>query len=230
MAVWLSAPNIEEAFEHLKKMKEDTVSFAREQKQKAEELAQENARLRQQQEDWERAQQREAELAAQAQQPASFDSARYYELLNDDPIAAQNYVDQWRFGVPDPVGVFNAMVQEVSKQRLQIDSRVGADVATAFIATHPAWPHTAEAARAMCERMEQLQAQSFPFNVSTADYAYRQLVSEGAIKPLNLEPEEPIEAPPSLSGGGGGSLSLPDPDSMSDRDLETLLRSRGMLR
>ena len=47
---------------------------------------------------------------------------------------------------------------------------------------------------------------------------------------MDLEPEEPTEAPPSLTGGSGGSLSLPDPDSMSDKDLEALLRSRGMLR
>jgi hypothetical protein len=211
-------------------MKEHSSAYAREQKQRAEELTAENERLRQQAEEWQHAQQREAELAAQAQQPAAFDSARYYELLNEDPIAAQNYVDQWRFGVPDPVGAFNAMVQEVSNQRLQIDARVGADIATAFIATHPEWPHTPEAARVMRERVEQLQAQGFPFNVTTADYAYRQLVSEGTIKPVDLEPEEQIEAPPSLTGGSGGTLSLSDPDSMSDRDLETLLRSRGMLR
>jgi hypothetical protein len=128
------------------------------------------------------------------------------------------------------VAAFNSMVQEVSNQRLQIDQRVGADVATAFIAAHPEWPHTAEAARLMRERVEQLQAQGLPFNVNTADYAYRQLVSEGTIKPLNLEPEETVEPPPSLTGGSGGSLSLPDPDAMSDKELETLLRSRGMLR
>ena len=221
--------NLEEAFNNLKTMKENASSAKLQAEQERDSLQQENERLRQQQEEWERAKQREAELAAQSQ-PASFDSARYYELLNGDPIAAQNYIDQWRFGVPDPVAAFNGMAHEISTQRLQLDQRVGADVATAFIATHPEWPHTAEAARLMRERVEQLNAQGFPFNVTTADYAYRQLVSEGAISPVNLEPEEPIEAPPSLTGGGGGSLSLPDPDSMSDRDLETLLRSRGMVR
>jgi len=122
------------------------------------------------------------------------------------------------------------MVQEVSNQRLQIDARVGADIATAFIATHTEWPHTPEAARVMRERVEELQAQGFPFNVTTADYAYRQLVSEGTIKPVDLEPEEQIEAPPSLTGGSGGTLSLSAPYSLSDRDLETLLRAGGMLR
>ena len=33
----------------------------------------------------------------------------------------------------------------------------------------------------------------------------RQLVSEGAIKPLDLTPEETIEPPPSLTSSGGGS-------------------------
>jgi|SRR5215469_12568332 len=225
----VTGANLEEAFKNLQSMKEHSSAYAREQKQKAEELAQENERLRQQNEEWERAQQRERELAAQRQQP-TFDSERYYQLLNEDPIAAQNYVDQWRFGVPDLVGAFNAMVQEVSNQRLQIDARVGADIATAFIPTHPEWPQTAEAARAMRERMEQLQAQGFPFNVTTADYAYRQLVGEGAVKPLDLEPDPPVEAPPSLSCSGGGLDIGPDYERMDDKQLETLLRSRGMLR
>ena len=98
--------NLEEAFNNLKTMKKNASNAKLQAEQERDTLQQENARLRQQQEEWEHAKEREAELAAQAQQPASFDSARYYELLNEDPIAAQNYVDQWRFGVPDPVAAF----------------------------------------------------------------------------------------------------------------------------
>src|SRR5215472_9559087 len=98
---------LREAFDHLREMKENTSRWAKEQQDKAEQLAAENEKLRQEEDE----RQRTIQEAATPQN-TGFDREQYHALLNEDPIAAQNYVDQVRFGVTDPVSAFHAMREE----------------------------------------------------------------------------------------------------------------------
>jgi hypothetical protein len=102
----IKGATLQEAFDNLRGMYENTQSWAREQKQKAEDAAAEAERLRQ-----EYAERQAAEIQPQTMQP--YDRERYFELLNEDPLQAQNYLDQIRFGTQDPVGEFQRMRQSV---------------------------------------------------------------------------------------------------------------------
>lgn len=212
----IKGANMEEAIQNAVKRVEDNVTAYKTEKQKREEAEAEAARLR-------------GELDAKVtphDDGKGFAKDRYYQLLNDDPLAAQNYLDQYRFGVPDPVAAFNGM-------RVAVDAIQQQAVAAAFSAVHADdFPATAEAAKALTQRTEQLVRQGFPYNLDTVNYAYSQVVGEGLIKPLERT-EETRETPnPSLTGSGGGQLpdDIARADQMSDADLEKLLRSRGVLR
>lgn len=211
----IKGSNLEEAIQNAVKRVEDNVSAYKTERQKREEAEMEAARLR-------------GELEARTP-PASSDAFakdRYYQLLNEDPIAAQNYLDQYRFGVQDPVAAFNGMRQSVDAIQQQA-------VAAAFSAIHADdFPATPDAASALTRRTEQLVGQGFRYGIETVNYAYDQLVREGTIKPLEKADEVPNTPNPSLSGATGNAIpdDVARAESMSDADLEKMLRARGVLR
>lgn len=212
----IKGANLEEAIQNAAKRVEDNVSAYKTEKARREELEAEAARLR-------------GELEAKnnpAPANGAFSKDRYYQMLNDDPIAAQNYMDQHRFGVPDPVAAFNGM-------RYSVDAIQQQSVAAAFSAIHSEdFPATPEAAKALTTRTEQLVRQGFPYNLDTVNYAYSQAIAEGTIKPLERVDDTAERPNPSLSGASGGQVpdDVARAEQMSDADLEKLLRSRGVLR
>lgn len=204
--------NLEEAFNNLKTMKENA-----------------SGEIRRQKEELQRLQQERDSLALQAQkrpepEPTNgFSKERYYQLLNDDPIAAQNYMDQVRFGTQDPVGAFNQMRQNIEMFSQQ-------SVIASFHAQHPDFPGTPDAARSLTQRWDALIGSGFPTNVDTLNYAYSQALADGSIKPLETkEPEETLSPNPSLTGAGGVTDNeINRAEQMSDEDLRKFLRSKGM--
>lgn len=220
----VKAPNMEEAFKIVAKMKEDTAAALKAEREKAATLENEKLRL-------------ESEVSRRSQpQPTNgsgpqFDKQHYYEMLNSDPLAAQDYVDAFRFGLPqDQVRpAFNRMQQDVSEMRQNM-------IANQFTQQHmedfPMGDQTA--ARLMVKRVEELTNQGYPFDVRTMNLAWGELVSEGAIKPNtpSTGEDETPTPPPSLRGGGADVLTQTDAqriESMSDKELEAFLRSNGKL-
>ena len=88
----IKAENVEEALKIAAKMKEDTSAALKEEKQQREQL---QARL-----DAIEAQAREAAKPKPIE--GQFNNDRYFKLLNEDPVAAANYIDSHRFGIADP--------------------------------------------------------------------------------------------------------------------------------
>ena len=210
--------SVEEAMQNAAKRVEDNQAAYREQKQRATELEAENARLR------EEVEQRQ-QVIAQQPTPANgaFDTERYYQLLNEDPIGAQNYVDQYRFGVSDPVAAFNSMREESW-------AVVQQNVASAFIATHPEW-NPADTS-ALSGRVKACLQYGMPFNATTLEYAYESLKQDGGANPIDLTPPEPEPTPPPTLTGSSASSGFADvnPEQLSDSELEKFIRSRGMIR
>ena len=98
---------LQEAFDNLRTMKENTVRWAKEEKQRADDLAAENARL---QEEIEQRQQTIQQAATH--QDTGFSDDEYYEKLNTSPLEATKYALSALFGVADPVAAMNAMREE----------------------------------------------------------------------------------------------------------------------
>lgn len=203
----------EEAIQVAVKRVEDNQAAYREQKKRADEAEAEAARLR------------DSQAKPAVQETGAFQREKYYQMLNDDPVAAQNYIDQHRFGTADPVGDFNRM-------RAQIDDFNQQAVVASFTAQHADFPGGPDAARNLTDRFNQLRASGFPFTVDTLNYAYSQALADGSIKPLEANAEEREIPNPSLTGSSGGQMpdDIARADQMSDADLEKLLRSRGVLR
>ena len=210
--------SLEDAFNNLKKIAEDRGSSYRSAKEEAERYERE-------------ARQRETELE-EFRRPkpkdGEFDNQKYYKLLNEDPIAAQNYMDAYRFGTPDPVQAFSDMRQKV-------ESMHGQALAASFQAMHPEFPAGRDAAKVMRERVETLTSDGYPFAIDTLELAYNQLVKEEKIKPAtNSEPE--VTPNPSLSAGSGAvtqdavTAELDKIAQMDDRQLEAYLKSKGMFK
>lgn len=218
----IKGSNFEEAIQNAKKIVTDNVTAYRTEKEKREQAEAEAERLRQEAEQ----RQNVIEQASTPRQNAGFDSERYYQLLNDDPMAAQNYMDQVRFGVADPVRAFHAMREESW-------ANVQQNVTTAFIANHPEW-NPADT-QALSGRVQALLEYGLPFNAATMHYAFEAMKQDGSAHPVELQPEPGRELPdpplnPSLNGGSGSAgFGSVDPDNLSDADLARLLRSRGMM-
>lgn len=212
-------------FGNLQKMYLDTTSWAKEQKQKAQDAEAEAERLRAEVE------QRQGTIQqAETHQNSGFDSERYYQLLNEDPLAAQNYMDQIRFGVQDPVGAFNQMRQSADSAQFVAHTQLGYQASQTFLARHDDFPDAPRAIEALQARVVGLiRNEQYGADISdTIDMAYSQLVAEGVIRPVR---DETLAPNPSLTGSGARTgFGSVDPDSMSTGDLEKLLRSRGMIR
>lgn len=228
----IKAANQDEAIKVMAKMKVDTANALREQREKAEQLQQQNASLT-------------AQInAAPKPQPAKpqdkngFDNDRYWTLLNTEPMEAQNYLDAHRFGIEDPKLVpqqFNQMRQEVSEMRQQT-------IAAQFYQHHAEdFPPEPQAVRSVSQRFQELVGQGFPANALTLDYGYKQLVEEGTIKPLEKKPtattttttENTESANPALTGAGGAPPADSELDKfaqMNATEMEAYLRSKGMFK
>src|SRR5215469_9717447 len=104
----IKGENAEEALKSAAKIIEDNVKYSRETKAQLEQLQQQFNAVQQQ---------------VQAQKPKEeshngFAKDKYYQLLNEDPLEAQNYLDAYRFGIADPDQVpqrFNQMYEKISQ-------------------------------------------------------------------------------------------------------------------
>lgn len=216
----IKAENVEEALKIAAKMKEDTSAALREEKAARESL---QSRL-----DAIEAQAREA--ARPRPVDGQFNKDEYYRKLNDDPIAAQNYLDSFRFGIPDPNAVpltFQQMQRDVSVTRQE-------SMAAQFMQQHAEdFPQTPEAARALRTQFESYIASGYPATVETLNLAYNQTINEGTIKPLEKEPEETRQEPnPVLAGGGASAVDASEMqkvEQMSDAELEKYMKEKGLL-
>lgn len=212
--------NMEEAFKVLAKMKEDTAAAYKAEKLQREQLASQVDELR-------------TEVQRAKQPPArvedgKFNKDRYYELLNQDPDAANSYWFESKFGAKP-----EALAQDYQATQQRVSNLVQQSVTASFIAQHAEeFPQTPESARAMRQKVEELTGRGWDFSVDTLNYAYQNLVETGSIKPLEKHEEPPNQPNPSLSGSGGqlSDTELARAEQMSDKELESLLRSKGMIR
>lgn len=212
-----------EALKNALKMIEDNKTYARQMKERAETYESQNAAL---------AAQIEANKPKPVVEPGKFSNDQYYTLLNSDPIAAQNYLDSFRFGIPDPAQVPQTFIN----MNQQVTSLTQQTVTAQFLQQHDDFPQDAGAVKTFSARMQQLFSSGYPFTADTMGFAYRQLVDEGAIKPMEKRTSPADEPPnPSLggSGAGGGGDQWNDPASwekLDDKTLEAKLKAAGALR
>lgn len=213
----IKAANYEEALKIAVGMAENTKDVYREEKTKREALEAQVASLSSQVQS----------LNKPPIQDGKFDRDRYYKLLNEDPIQAQNYLDGQRFGI-DPSRVptyFQEMNQTISEVRQNM-------VAGQFLAQH-AEDFPPDAAPLLTKKTEELLAQGIPYTVDTVNLAYSQLVASGQVKPNKPAERREEEQPnPSLVGGGGDAMISPDEDAkmarMTMEELTAYMRSKGV--
>jgi len=153
-------------------------------------------------------------------------------MVGEDPVGAQNYLDAYRFGIADPAQVptyFQGMQTSVSNLEQST-------LAAAFVNSHPDFPAGNENAQILTKEVVRLRGQGYPVTMDTLDLAWRNVVSEEKIKPI--EPPDEQETPnPSPGGGGQGTVdaetSRIEQDVVSGKmsmvDFEKYLRSKGML-
>ncbi len=213
----IKAENAEEALKVAAKMIEDNSKAYRETKASLDTL----------QNQYQTVQQQIESLKPKPEPVNGFDKDKYYQLLHDDPIRAQNYLDSQRFGVqnPDEVpGFFTEMHQKISA----LD---GQTLAAGFVNSHPEFPNDNETAKTLTARVVELRNQGHPTDLSTMEMAYRALVDEGKIKPVEMKEEEKEELPPSLGGSGSviSASEMAKVEAMSDKELQAYLKSKGML-
>lgn len=211
----IKAENAEEALKVAAKMIEDNSKAYRETKASLDSL----------QTNYQSLEQRIESLKPKPEPTNGFDKDKYYQLLHDDPIRAQNYLDGSRFGVPadDVPQYFIGLSQKVTAME-------GESLAAGFVNRHQEFPQDNDSAKALTNRVVQLRNMGHPTSAETMELAYQQLVNEGSIKPMEKEPERE-EIPPSL-GGSGGTMSdaeVKKAESMSNKELEAFLKSKGML-
>lgn len=219
----VKAENIEEAFKTLAKMKEDTAAALKESRETATNM---QARL-------DAMQQEIQHKPAPVTDNNSFNRDQYYKLVGEDPIMAQNYLDAYRFGVPDPAQVpqfFQEMSQTVTNLQQQT-------LAATFVNVHPDFPAgDLAAADTLTKEVIRLRSEGHPVNMGTMDLAWRNCVAAETIKPME-ETQEVEDTNPSLGGSGA---AVADAEAtrieadvasgkMSMGDFEKYLRSKGML-
>lgn len=218
----VKAENVEEAFKTVAKMKEDTTAALKEERRAREEM---ESRLTQLQ----------TEMAQRTPPPQDdsngFNRERYFRLVGEDPIMAQNYLDAARFGIPDPTqvpGYFQGAFQKVSNLEQST-------LAANFVNTHPDFPGGTKEAEILTQEVMRLQATGHPVNMGTLELAWQNVVSEEKIKPIEA-PQAEEDVNPSLGGGGTGTIDAEVArveeevmqGKMSTSDLEKYLRSKGL--
>ena len=209
----VKAANWEEAFQKVAEMKTNTAAALRDRESQIETL-------------------RAAQQAPPPNLPKTtsdgFDQKAYWELMNANPVAAQNYLDSFRLGVDNPNNVpllFNEMrnVSVFSADNFEIQS---------FMQRNPDFPGTDEAADLIINR---LASRNAPLTADNLEYEYLKGVRDGAIEPLGDEAPRAF-VPPNLQGS---SLSreessilnqLRDPNQVPDDKLDEFMRKIGALK
>ena len=212
----IKAENADEALKVAAKMIEDNSKAYRETKASLDQMQAQMGTL-----------QAQIEAAKPREVPANgFDKERYYKLLSDDPVTANDYWFEHRFG---------RKPEDVAQDFQQLDQRItafeGQSLAAGFVNQHPEFPQDADSAITFTERMSILTREGHPANLNTMELAWAQLTKEGRIKPLEEEKDDREQLPPSL-GGTNSSMSpseLQKVETMSDKELAALLKSKGML-
>jgi hypothetical protein len=217
----IKTDTIEEAVKVVAKMKSDTAMALREERQKREEMEGQINQLR-------------TEVAQRNAPPSrednGFNKDHYYRLVGEDPLAAQNYLDAYRFQIPDPSQVpayFQGAFQKVTNLEQST-------LAANFVNTHPDFPGGTKEAEILTKEVMRLQESGHPVNMGTLELAWRNVVDSEQIKPIEA-PQEQEEPNPSLAGGGSGTLDAESArveeevtsGRMSTADLEKYLRSKG---
>src|SRR5260370_24285633 len=168
-----------------------------------------------------------------------FNRETYFALLGEDPMKAQDYVDSYRFGIESPDKVrdtFNNMREGLDRVSQQVDSFTQESVTARFLAQHPEYPQgDLDAAKKLTAQVSELVKQGMPYSPTVVEFAFFQLVNSDQIKLLEPEeekkPETPEMPPPSLSGVSAAEMGeITKAESMSDKDLLTLLQSKGMFK
>lgn len=235
--------NLEDAFKNLSEMKVNASNAILEKQRLYETEKTEKERITQ-----ELAEAKAAlELAKKPQEKPKpvdnkdFSKETYFQILGEDPMKAQDYLDSYRLGIEKPEDVrqtFNDMRTNLDHVRQQVDIFTQQSVTAAFLAQHPDYPQgDAMAAKALSERVTELMTKDgFPYNPSTVEFAYFQLVNAEKIKPIEkVDDNKPtIQDIPNPSLTGNGSIVLDSEiqkaDHMSDKDLLALLQSKGMFK
>lgn len=219
----VKAENIEEAFKTVAKMKEDTAAALKEARAGQEQLKSQIDAL-------------QAEVQARTTPPpreGEFNRDHYFRLVGEDPVMAQNYLDAYRFGIPDPAQV-PTYFQNMDTRLSNLDQQT---LAASFVNLHPDFPADVTNAEILTKEVIRLRNSGHPVNMDTMELAWQNCVSSEAIKPME-ESEEETELPPSLGGSGAQTVDAETAriesdvltGKMSIADFEKYLQSKGMLR
>jgi hypothetical protein len=207
----IKATSYEEAFNKAVDMKVNTAAALRDRERQIEEL---QAKISQQ-------------PPVQPTPPASttaFDQKHYWELMNQDPLQAQQYMDAARFGVqPDQV---QSLYQEVfNTTQYSADKKEIED----FMQSNKDFPATKEATDKIWAIMGQ---ENFPITSRNLEYVYLRAVRDGEIEPLQEESPQPW-VPPNMQGGGTERQRQNpfDPfEGVPDDKLDEVARRIGMMK
>lgn len=153
-----------------------------------------------------------------------FDQKHYWELMNNDPQQAQDYIDAFRFGVrPDQVRPLFGEIYNVSQH-----SADSFEIQT-FNSRNPDFPGTDEASDYI---LKKLTDEKRPLTAENMEYIYLRGVRDGEIMPLGEETQKAF-IPPNL---GGASLSQSDASLLEqvkntpDDKLDDLYARMGLLK
>ena len=235
--------NLEDAFKNLSEMKVNASNAIVEKQRLYDAEKTEKERLARELEETKLALEA-AKKPPEKPKPASTDEAynkdTYFQLLGEDPARAQDYLDAYRFGIDSPDKVretFNGMRERVDYLGQQVDVFTQQSVTASFLAQHPEYPQgDAEAAKKLTSHVNDLITnKGFRYNPETVEFAFYQLVNADQIKPIEPTEEDKTQQQspnPSLTGAGAGVLDseIQKAEQMSDKDLLTLLQSRGMFK
>ncbi|HEX8838472.1 MAG TPA: hypothetical protein VF748_16130 [Candidatus Acidoferrum sp.] len=218
----IKAENVEEALKMAMKMKVDTASALKTEREQREQL---QSRL----DVLEAENQRRNQPASD---PNAFNRDQYFRLVGEDPIAAQNYLDAYRFGIGNPAEVPNYFIG-IDQRTSRMEQEA---LAANFVNLNPDFPASMENAELLVREVQRLRGEGHAVDMETMKMAWRNCVATGTIKPIE-EPEIAEEPNPSLSGGGAGTLDAESSrieadvysGKMSTGDFEKYLRSKGML-
>ena len=155
--------------------------------------------------------------AAERKMDESFDSSKYYELLQKDPLAAETYILE-----------HNPTVQALVQKLARIDEGVET---YNFQVRNQDYPATKEASAAIMARME---AEGRSWTADNLEIVFNTLKREGTVKPLEAkkEAEEEVKTPkppPTVRGESFQQEAHAQIEQLSDADLEKLLRKKGLL-
>lgn len=217
----------EEVAQEIAKAQEHASRTIREQREEREQLL---AELRE----------REArEVKTPSASPKEFDKVKFYNTWGVDPYAAEKEVIKQVLAEEFGVESFDELRQGYQFAYQKSLGLHQNEELFKFFAAHPEYTGSEEDAAKMTEWIEK----NYDFDPSkqkfvTADqfeYAYYKLIEEGRIAPP--EPAEAAsrtrpEAPPTLDGSAppGMQDKIANADTLPDKELESLMRSLGMLK